>query len=126
FFKIVYGFSDLIIADEGDKAYQILLRIPGKSLNDLNYREFSATDVINLMVSAFYAITDLHKKNIAHRDIKPDNVLFDEKVNAVCYIDFGLSEPFVNDGTQDEDYKAYIGLISTILLKYLISHIDSA
>ena len=34
----------------------------------------------------------MHNKNICHRDIKPDNILYDEGENKIKIIDFGISK----------------------------------
>jgi serine/threonine protein kinase len=39
----------------------------------------------------------LHSKNIAHRDIKLQNLVYDDKVNRTKLIDFGLSKKFISD-----------------------------
>ena len=45
------------------------------------------------MLQVFRGIAYIHKNNIAHRDIKPKNLLFisDNKDSLIKIIDFGLS-----------------------------------
>ena len=47
-------------------------------------------DDLNLMIKVAQALVDLHGKNIAHLDVKPENICQDEK-EEVSFIDFGFS-----------------------------------
>lgn len=37
------------------------------------------------------ALENIHKKNVVHRDLKPDNIMIDDNLDKVKIIDFGLS-----------------------------------
>ena len=56
-------------------------------------------DILNEEEAKFYiaeiilAVEYLHNQNYVHRDIKPDNILVDEKGH-LKLSDFGLSSPF--------------------------------
>lgn len=63
-----------------------------KEANNPNYR-FSLTDIKYTMKSWLKAISYMHKSGIIHRDIKPDNIMFDE-CGVLRVIDFGLSCDF--------------------------------
>jgi len=61
----------------------------------LPYSEPQAAMVLTRILSA---VTYLHKHNVVHRDIKPQNVMYDEKEGEPRLIDFGLSKRNVPGG----------------------------
>lgn len=70
--------------------------IEGKTLSqELVDRKthFAETTVAHIMSQLVSAIHHCHANNIAHRDIKPDNIIIDAKGN-VTLIDFGLSKAY--------------------------------
>ena len=55
---------------------------------------FSEADVANIMKQVVSAVKYCHKKRIAHRDLKPDNILFVKRdiTSNLKVIDFGHSK----------------------------------
>ena len=58
-------------------------------MKDRLYNNFDEVSVIKIFKQILEGLIYLHSNNIVHRDIKPDNILFDEKVN-IKITDFGL------------------------------------
>ncbi len=83
------------ILDYGDveqSVYTVMPYLEGGSLADLVQRQriietsFAASVVVQAACGLDYA----HRRGIVHRDIKPDNILFDEDRNALI-TDFGIA-----------------------------------
>ncbi|KAL5542259.1 hypothetical protein UlMin_009969 [Ulmus minor] len=60
-------------------------------------RVFSESDAASLMSQLIQAVAYCHRLGVAHRDIKPDNILFDER-NRLKLADFGSAETFKEAG----------------------------
>ena len=84
--------------EDNDNIYFILEYLPNGTLENLvkkhkdvksNIDEF---DVIRIFRQILNGLKYLHELNIIHRDIKPDNILFDKDNNAKI-TDFGISAP---------------------------------
>ncbi|MBQ9981828.1 MAG: leucine-rich repeat protein [Oscillospiraceae bacterium] len=83
---IVSYFDDTVktIYDEnGEKAgYDLLIRMEYLECFGAKIREsehsMTTGDIINLAYDIGYALRDIHKCNMIHRDIKPDNIFIDE------------------------------------------------
>ena len=70
------------------------------TINELFYFDFSFwssyDDIYNFTKQILHAINHLHKKNICHLDIKPENIIVDKTRFKFKIIDFGFAsiEPF--------------------------------
>jgi serine/threonine protein kinase len=84
--------------------YNILvMELLGKSLEsifDENQRKFSLSTILKLGIDMINIIERFHSKGFIHRDIKPNNFLFNySKPYTTLYLmDFGLSKQFIHNG----------------------------
>ena len=61
----------------------------------LNSKYFNEKDTLMLGIQILQQLNILHKCEIIHNDIKPDNFVFDKKTNKFKLIDFGLSKFYI-------------------------------
>jgi calcium-dependent protein kinase len=73
--------------------------IPGKTLwKELSDRKsyFTEREIVHIMHQLVSAVYHCHSMDIAHRDIKPDNIIIDRQ-HKVTLIDFGLSKSYSHE-----------------------------
>jgi serine/threonine-protein kinase len=92
--RLVHPFICAIsdMGSSGDLEYLVMPYYAGGSLADLLARQRTLTPIIaaSTAVQVACALDYAHRRGVVHRDIKPDNILFDEDGNAVL-TDFGIA-----------------------------------
>ena len=89
------------IFDENNTSYMVMEFVPGTTLQELIKLKgkIPFDDAINIMGQLSEAVAIIHKENVLHRDIKPDNIIITPENNVVL-IDFGAAREFVQNQTQ--------------------------
>ncbi|MBN2305872.1 MAG: protein kinase [Anaerolineae bacterium] len=95
---------------EPDGAYLVMRWLRGGSLRGLLKEGPIEIDLaVRIVEQVSAALAVAHRRGVVHRDIKPDNILFDEDYNAFL-ADFGIAkdlrEPAVDDEGNDIDDSA--------------------
>lgn len=87
----------LISSSIDDKSGRIILPYYGINLSDyIRSRELSLEDKHKLIFQLLTGICDIHSSDIAHCDIKPNNIVVDDK-GKLTIIDFGVSRSHVEN-----------------------------
>lgn len=73
------------------KSFIAMEYIEGKSLKELAKGELKLNQVFEIVIQIAKGLNAAHKKEIVHRDIKPDNIMV-TKDNVVKIMDFGLAK----------------------------------
>ena len=94
----------LDVFQENDTSYYSMEYIIGKSLaQEINAKgKIDETEAISIIDSIGQALSYLHERHINHLDVKPGNIMIDEKEHRTVLIDFGVSkqyDPETGDGT---------------------------
>ena len=94
--------------------YIVMEYIDGPSLNQSALRApLPAAETARLAAALAAAIHDLHRQDVVHLDVKPENVLFRPSGEAVL-IDFGLSHHARLPDLVEEEFHKPVGTSATI------------
>ena len=89
------------VFEENDTVYYVMQYLSGGSLSDY-VKQHGALDeaiAIKYIQQIGSALEYMHQKHICHYDVKPSNILLDDKGGAIL-IDFGISKGYTDEGHQ--------------------------
>lgn len=91
----------LDVFEENGTAYYVMEYIDGGSLSDYvkQHGALEEATAINYIQQIGSALEYMHQKQVCHYDVKPSNILLDDKGNAVL-IDFGIAKCYSKEGNQ--------------------------
>lgn len=90
----------------------LILPLLGKSTK---YQSYSLNDSFRLGIQMIKIIQYVHSKGFLHRDLKPDNFLFeDEKNLSIKLIDFGLAKKYKDANKKHIPFKSGKSLVGSI------------
>ncbi len=94
----VRGFPVLRAVVRDQAVVQLVIQRLPHTLADLSHvAPLPFEDVCRIAVQTIDALEALHDKGWIHRDIKPDNTMFDDRTGTVYLIDFGLAKRCVDE-----------------------------
>lgn len=81
--------------------YLVMERLRGKTLAERiqEGEPISVTELVEVMIQVLAGLETAHKKNVIHRDMKPDNIFLAERASGIVakILDFGISKATVPD-----------------------------
>lgn len=89
------------VFEENNTVYYVMQYLNGGSLSDYvkQHGALDETIAIKYIQQIGSALEYMHQKHICHYDVKPSNILLDDKGSAML-IDFGISKGYTEEGHQ--------------------------
>jgi serine/threonine protein kinase/tetratricopeptide (TPR) repeat protein len=82
------------IGETSDITYIIMEYVEAQSLHELiSSSSLDAEQILSISIQACHALAEVHSRRIVHRDVKPANVLVNQR-GVVKLLDFGIARPF--------------------------------
>jgi serine/threonine protein kinase len=83
------------------RIYLCMELLDGQPLNDLLQQALPAERVLNILIQTCHGLAAAHRKNIVHRDMKPENIfvtVMPSGAEVPKILDFGIAKVQGNDG----------------------------
>lgn len=92
----VYGFEKW-----GGGVVIIQEDIQGNSLQSiLKSRKFDLTEFLPIAIKITETLGEIHKQSIVHKDINPENILYNSKTGEIRVIDFGIASTLAQENPE--------------------------
>ncbi len=90
------------IYEEDERDYIVMQYIDGVTLDQIvGVKKLSVDKIVDISIQVCNGMIEAHNKEIIHRDIKPGNIMIDNK-GVVTILDFGLAK-FTSDSAVKKD-----------------------
>ncbi|CAD8178389.1 unnamed protein product [Paramecium octaurelia] len=97
----------LYIDTNTECSYLVMEYLPYPSLHELLKQNIlTQENKLSILRQCLEATQYLHRMGLCHRDLKPDNILFDQDTSTIKIIDFGVSKRFIT--TQQRDIQVQL------------------
>jgi PAS domain S-box-containing protein len=104
----VYGFSN-----SGNSPFLLLEDIGAESLSRLKIAgKLELLDFLKLAIAITEILSEIHDKNIIHKDINPSNIILNPQTSAVKIIDFGISSVLSQENPSFQNANRLEGTLS--------------
>ena len=89
---------------EDNLPYMVMDYIPGRPLSEIVFpnHPLPEADAITYIAQIGAALKAVHQKGLLHRDVKPHNIMVDDRTGEAILIDFGIAREFRRDQTQTQ------------------------
>jgi serine/threonine protein kinase len=82
--------------------YLVMEKAQGVGLDQVNLKSLSLREIKRIIRQLLEGVSYLHSVGVCHRDIKPDNLIFDFETGNVKLIDFNTANKITADSYSNE------------------------
>ncbi|MES0490698.1 MAG: EAL domain-containing protein [Leptospirales bacterium] len=93
----------------------VLEDVGGQTLkNIISSRKMDIKLFLEVAIQMTEIIGKIHKNSIIHKDLKPDNIIFNQKDNTIKIIDFSISSSFPKESKQKRSFNQIEGTLAYV------------
>ncbi len=91
------------VFEENNTAYMVMEFIDGENLKDfISHGKLTMSEALRYIKQIAEALQYIHSHNIIHLDVKPANILIDNKTGTAKLIDFGIAKQYTDTSLQTQ------------------------